>query len=233
MKKIALLACLFAATSSVYASSMDTQQVEALVKQKMHLEPVSVKKVPMGLYEVVVERSVLYVDKNVNFVTNGHFFEIATKEDITQERLDELAMINPKELPLNQAIKTVKGNGKRVLYVFSDPYCSYCKRLEQTIGTLTDITVYTFVTPLLKSDEMVNRIFCSPDPKKAWHDWMINNVEPKDKEGKCQNTTGDKNINLASELGIENVPTIFFADGYRMKGAVSKEYIELKLSSLK
>ena len=235
MKHISILAALVSSALPAFAADLpaDAQRVKSLVKQNMNISADSVKKLPVGLYEVVANRNIIYVDKDVKFLVAGHIYDIATQRDLTQQRLDELSTIDTKQLPLQQAIKTVKGNGKRVLYTFSDPYCSYCQRLERTLETLDNVTIYTFVMPLLNSGEMVDRIYCSADPKKAWHEWMLDHKEPAQKTKNCQVDYGNKNAELVEKFGITGAPTMYFADGFRMEGAVSKEEIEAKFATLK
>ena len=235
MKKIALLTALSCVAMSAFAADLpaDAQRVKVLVKQKMNIDASLVRKLPVGLYEVVVNRNVVYVDKDVKFFVAGDIYDIATQQNLSQQRRDELSKIDPSTLPLAQALKTVKGNGERVLSTFSDPFCSYCQRLERTLQTLDNVTIYTFVIPLLNSDAMVERIFCAPNPNKAWHDWMLEHKEPAEKPKNCQTATPSKNAALISQLGIEGAPTIYFTDGSRLEGAASKEAIEEKLASIK
>ena len=235
MKKVALLTAFSCIALSAFAADLpaDAQRVKALVKQKMNIDATLVRKLPVGLYEVVVNRNLVYVDKDVKFFVAGEIYDIASQRNLTQIRRDELAKIDPGTLPVSQAIKTIKGNGQRVLYTFSDPFCSYCQRLERTLQTLDNVTIYTFVVPLLNSDAMVERIFCSTNPNKAWHDWMLEHKEPAEKNKSCQTSTTVLNAALINQLGIEGVPVIYFKDGSRLEGAVSKDEIEQKLASLK
>ena len=129
MKKslfVALLSALMIPALSHAAP--DTDRVKTLVKQNMNIEATSVKKLPMGLYEVVANRSLLYVDKDVKYLFAGHIFDIASQKNLTQARLDDLSRIDIKSLPLDQALKTTHGKGERKLYVFADPFCSFCQR---------------------------------------------------------------------------------------------------------
>jgi thiol:disulfide interchange protein DsbC len=127
----------------------------------------------------------------------------------------------------------VRGNGSRQLAVFADPNCGYCKRLEKTFQQLDNVTVYTFLLPILSADSMQKskQIWCSSDATKAWTDWTINNTTPSGK-GEC-NTPIDKNLAIAKSYGITGTPTIFFTDGARFPGAVQLSDIEKKFSSLK
>ena len=235
MKRLVLFTSLLTLSCASLAAEMpaDATRIKALVKQRLNIEAEAVKKLPIGLYEVVADRNVMYVDKDVKFFVAGHIYDILTQRNLTQIRLDELVAIDPKQLPLDQAVKQVKGNGKRVLYTFSDPYCSYCERLERTLQELDNVTIYTFICPLLGSDEMVDRIFCAKNPAKAWHDWMIDRKEPPTKPESCKTDMGKKNAELTEKLGITGAPTIYFADGSRMEGAQGKESIEKRFASIK
>lgn len=234
MKKLSLLATTLVLLPTLALASADTDRVKNLVKQRLNMEPTAVKSLPMGLYEVVTSNhSLLYVDKDVKFLVAGHIFDIATQKDLTQARLNELSRIDIKTLPLDQALKTVHGIGTRNLYLFADPYCGYCQRLEKTLKSLDDVTIYTFVTPLLNSEAMVNRILCAPNPNQAWENWMLENKEPPALDASCKKTTGKKNYELFERLGLEGAPAMYFDDGLRLEGAVSLEEIEARFKNIK
>ena len=226
----ALAACL---TPMLAQAASDTDRVKSLVKQKMNIEATSVKRLPIGLYEVVANRSLLYVDKDVKFLVAGHIFDIVTQKNLTQERLDELSRIDIAALPLEQAIKTTHGKGERTLYLFADPYCTFCQRLEKTLRNLENVTIYTFITPVMNSTEMVKRIYCSPDPQQAWYDWILDQKEPPALSSSCKDTRGEKNAELFDKFGMEGLPTMYFSDGYRLEGAASLQEIEARLKAVK
>ena len=232
MKRALLLASVLIGFSSLAISApSDTDRVKALVKQKMNIEATSAKRLPMGLYEVIADRNLLYVDKDVKFLFAGHIYDIANQKDLTQARLDDLSRIDIKSLPLNQAIKTVHGKGERNLYVFADPYCSFCQKLEHTLKHLNNVTIYTFITPLMNSAAMVDRILCAPNPEKAWNDWMLEQKEPPAKPDNCKAENGKLNMELFNRFGLEGLPTMYFDDGYRLEGAVSIEEIEKRFNA--
>lgn len=234
MKKslfVALLSALMIPALSHAAP--DTDRVKTLVKQNMNIEATSVKKLPMGLYEVVANRSLLYVDKDVKYLFAGHIFDIASQKNLTQARLDDLSRIDIKSLPLDQALKTTHGKGERKLYVFADPFCSFCQRLEKTLQNLENVTIYTFVAPLMNSDEMVKRILCAPNPQLAWDNWMLDQKEPPALSSQCKTKIGEKNMELFNQFGMEGLPTMYFEDGYRLEGAVSLQEIETRFAAIK
>ena len=234
MKKslfVALLSALMIPALSHAAP--DTDRVKTLVKQNMNIEATSVKKLPMCLYEVVANRSLLYVDKDVKYLFAGHIFDIASQKNLTQARLDDLSRIDIKSLPLDQALKTTHGKGERKLYVFADPFCSFCQRLEKTLQNLENVTIYTFVAPLMNSDEMVKRILCAPDPQLAWDNWMLDQKEPPALSSQCKTKIGEKNMELFNQFGMEGLPTMYFEDGYRLEGAVSLQEIEARFAAIK
>lgn len=227
MKKILLTAPIIAALSfSAIAAPSDTDRVKVLVKQKMNIEATTAKRLPMGLYEVVADRNLLYVDKDVKFLFAGHIYDVANQKDLTQARLDDLSRIDIKSLPLDQAIKTVHGKGERTLYVFADPYCSFCQKLEHNLKDLKNVTIYTFITPMMNSSAMVDRILCAPNPEKVWNDWMLEQKEPPALPKNCKTDTGTKNMELFNRFGLEGLPSMYFEDGYRLEGAATVEEIE-------
>lgn len=199
---------------------------------KMSVE--SVVKTPYaGLYEVYMNGQIVYTDEKFSFlIAEGHLVDSKSKKDMTTERLADLSKIDFASLPLEQAIKVVKGNGSRKMAVFSDPDCPFCKRLEQNeLSNITDVTIYTFLMPLdqLHPDaaNKAKAIWCSADRVKAWQDWVLNGQLPK-KSSNCDAPL-EKVAVLARKLGVTSTPTIFFADGKRMLGAYPAAEIEKAL----
>ena len=137
-------------------------------------------------------------------------------------------MVDFAQLPLNDAIKTVRGNGSRKLAIFSDPDCLYCKRLEVELLKLDDVTLYTFLYPLEKlhpdAPKIAKAIWCSADAQQAWREYMIEGKSPVDKTA-CTDPI-DRNIQLGQKFGINGTPTLIFADGRVLPGAAPIEQIE-------
>ncbi len=196
----------------------------------------SVVKTPYGgLYEVFMGGQIVYTDEKLSFlIAEGRLVDPKSKKDITGERLDELTKIDFNSLPLNQAIKVIKGNGSRKLVVFSDVDCPFCKRLEQNeLSNIDDVTIYTFLYPIESlHPDAANKsrsIWCAPNRVKAWNDWIFNNKLPSS-TGKCE-VPLEKVGELARKYGVNSTPTLFFADGKRMLGAQPHKEIEKNLSA--
>jgi thiol:disulfide interchange protein DsbC len=194
----------------------------------------SVTKTPYsGLYEVFLDGQIIYTDDKFSFlIVEGKVIDPMSKRNLTGERLDDLNKVDFSALPLDQAIKVVKGNGSRKLVVFSDPDCPFCKRLEQReLVNITDVTIYTFLFPLEQlHPDAANKskaIWCSTDRAKAWTDWVINSQLPKTTQT-CD-TPIDKIATLGRKLGVSSTPTLIFSDGKRMLGAYPAKEIEQAL----
>jgi thiol:disulfide interchange protein DsbC len=196
----------------------------------------SIKETPYGgLYELRVAGDILYTDKKGEYLFMGHVYDVKTSQDLTRARIDDMNKIKFSDLPLESAIKQVKGDGKRVIAVFEDPNCGYCKRLRQTtLKNMDNVTIYTFLYNILSEDSFVKskNIWCSADRAKAWDDWMINGKMAPAAPADCQ-APNDKVLALGQKLHIQGTPAIFFADGSRIPGAVDQKTLEAKLSSLK
>jgi len=221
---------------SGYVYAQPEQQIKSEIQKKLgpnaKVKGVSAAPVP-GLYEVLVGNEVFYTDSSAKYLIQGEIIELATGKNITEQRQADLNRIKWTELNLANAIKTVRGNGSRQLAVFSDPNCGYCKRLEKSMQQLDNVTIYTYLIPILSSDstQKSKQIWCAADPYKAYIDWMINGINPSGK-GDCA-TPLDKNLAFAKTYGITGTPTLFFTDGSRFPGAVQITDIEKKFSSLK
>jgi len=234
LSTIALFCSLILSIEIVNAQS--EQQIRSELQKKIgsntKIKSVSLSPIP-GVYEVLVGNDIFYTDVNSKYLIQGEIIEIATGKNITEQKQADLNRIKWSELNPANALKVVRGNGSRQLAVFSDPNCGYCKRLDKSLQQLDNVTIFTYLIPILSPDstQKSKQIWCSADSQKTYIDWMINGVIPS---GKSDCTTPlDKNMAFAKTYGITGTPTIFFTDGSRFPGAVQITDIEKKFSSLK
>ena len=218
------------------AHAQPEQQIKTEIQKKLgaNAKVKSVSPAPVsGLYEVLVGNDIFYTDASGKYLIQGEIIELASGKNITEQRQADLNRIKWSDLTPANAIKNVRGNGSRQLAVFSDPNCGYCKRLEKSLQQLDNVTIYTYLIPILSPDsaQKSKQIWCSADPYKAYMDWMINGITPSGK-GDC-NTPLDKNMTFAKTYGVTGTPTLFFTDGSRFPGAVQITDIEKKFNSLK
>ncbi|MBY0483839.1 DsbC family protein [Nitrosomonas sp.] len=193
----------------------------------------SVKKTPyLGLYEVVVGDEVFYTDAKADYFFFGHVIDTKTRTSMTNERIQEIKAarrVPLDSLPLQSAIKIVKGDGKRRVAIFTDPNCPYCKQLEKELLNVTNVTIYTLLYPVLKgSMELSKKIWCSDDKIKAWDDFMLKGVAPTSKD--CE-TPLDVLVKSGQENKVSGTPTLVFADGSIVGGMIPAAAIEEKLES--
>jgi len=210
----------------------DEAAIKKAVEARLNASVASVTKTPyFGLYEVYADGQIVYTDEKVSALLAGPLFDGKTMKNVTAERLQKLTAIRFSELPLNHAVKQVRGDGKRVFATFEDPNCGYCKKLAREIARLDNVTIYTFLYPILSPDslEKSNQIWCSTDKARAWNDWMLEGKAPSGK-GDCDTSAIKATIETGRKLAINGTPTIFFADGERIPGAVPLAKIEQKLA---
>jgi thiol:disulfide interchange protein DsbC len=232
MKRLvaAALACAALFAGAAYADEAAIKKSVEAIFPGVKVE--SVKKTPyLGLYEVRAGSELIYTDEKVTYIITGDIIEAKTKKNLTQERLNKLAQINFAELPLELAVKQVRGSGKRVIATFEDPNCGYCKKLAKDMQNMTDVTIYTFLYPILSPDstEKSKAIWCSPDKVKAWNDWMVNGVSPAAK-GDC-GAPIEKVVEIGQKLNIRGTPTIFLSNGARLPGAVPLARLEQEMAA--
>lgn len=184
-----------------------------------------------GLYEVQVGMDLLYTDADVSYVFQGSLIDAREKTDLTAARLEQLTATPFASLPLQHAIKQVKGTGARQIAVFEDPNCGFCKRFHQTLKDVDNITVYSFLLPILSADSEVKarNIWCAKDQEKVWKDWMVNDKKPA--EAMCD-TPVEQVKELAKKLMVQGTPAIFFADDSRVNGALPLDQLNKKLDAL-
>ncbi len=227
-----LAAAALLAFSSVALADVDSVRkgVEAFVGA-----PVvdSVTETRFGsLYEVVLRSGELvYTDAKVSFIVDGRIIDTETRRDVTQARLTELSAIDFSTLPIDQAIKQVKGDGSRVIASFEDPNCGFCKRLAQEFEKLDNVTIYTFLYPILNedSDTKARNIWCASDQVAAWNDWILHGVTPADVS--CDSSAVDITLAFGQSLRIQGTPTMFLGDGRRLGGYVPAPQLELALEA--
>ena len=192
-----------------------------------------IRKTPMpGVLEVRVGTDILYTDAEGNFLIQGNLMDTRSRKNLTEERVEKLTAVKFDELDLKNAITIVRGNGKRKLAVFEDPNCGYCKRFEKDLEKIDNVTVHTFLIPILGADstEKSKRIWCASDKVKTWDDWMLRNVSPKEAGAKCDTAALDANVAFARKYNITGTPTLVFIDGHRVPGAINTQQIEQLLA---
>jgi thiol:disulfide interchange protein DsbC len=231
----AIAAAALAALLAQPALAQDTEKVKAELRKKVPEAPVdAVRKIPYGgLFEVVVGGEVFYTDQDATFLVLGSIVDLKTKQNVTELRMRQLNRIDFAALPLENAVKIVRGNGSRRVAMFADPNCGYCKRFERDLLGVSDITVYVFLYPILSPDSVAKSkaVWCSPDRGKAWIDMMVRDTPPK-LDAKCD-TPIDKNLAYGQSKKVQGTPTIIFEDGERVPGAISIIEFEKKLASAK
>ena len=223
---------LVVAVSFSLSTLADEASVKKIVEGKLGGSVSSVSRTPyLGLYELYVDGQIVYTDEKVSALVVGSLIDGKTMKNVTAERMQKLSAIKFSELPLALAVKQVRGDGKRVFATFEDPNCGYCKRLAKDLAKLDNVTIYTFLYPILSPDslEKSNQIWCAPDRVRAWNEWMIEGKAPSGRSD-CDTTAVRKTIETGRKLAINGTPTIFFADGERVPGAMPLAKIEKKLS---
>jgi thiol:disulfide interchange protein DsbC len=231
---LAALAVLCALLGSGSAFAQEAVIRKALAERLPNLPKIDeVSKSPVaGLYEVRYGGTeILYSDEKGEHILTGSMIETKTKTDLTEARIDKLTAIDFDKLPIKDAVLIKQGTGARKLAVFVDPNCGYCKRFERDLATVKDVTVYTFLIPILGPDSGVKArdIWCAKDAPVTWRSWMLDGVAPGKSDAKCDTTAIDRNLAYAQKYKINGTPAIFFADGTRKPGAIPKDMVEKML----
>jgi thiol:disulfide interchange protein DsbC len=234
LAKIPLLALLAALSLSAFAQEATIRKnlAERLPKLPAIDE---ITKTPMpGLYEVRINHSdIFYTDEKGDFLIQGSLIDTKAQQDLTEQRVEKLTAIAFKDLPLKDAFTIVRGNGKRKMAVFEDPNCGYCKRFERDLVKIDNVTVHVFLYPILSADsgEKSRNIWCAKDKGKAFLDWMVKDVTPPD--AKCDAAAVARNFEFGKKARITGTPTIIFADGSRVPGAIGADRVEKLLAEAK
>ena len=222
--KSSLLAATLACIS--FAALADEAEVRKAVESKVGKVEKIVKAPIAGVWEVTVDSQIFYSDDKGSYLIFGNLLDTKTGKNLTAER-------QFNALPLDLAVKQVRGSGKNVMVTFEDPNCGYCKKLAKDVLTLKDATVYTFLLPVLGDDsyEKSKAIWCAPDKAKAWVDWMTAGKTPPAAPAKCDLTGLNKSAQLGGKLRINGTPAIFFANGERVGGYIPATEIEKRFGA--
>ena len=227
IKIISIFMCFFVSLSTF----ADEDTLREVMKNTYPELPIkSIQKTDYNdLYEVFIGSQIIYTNDAFDFlIVEGRVVDPKTKIDLTELRLEELSRVNFNDLPLSDAIKVVKGDGKRKIAIFSDVDCPYCKRLEKKeLSNINNITIYTFLYPLAIHPEAKlksKKIWCANDRSKAWTEYIHNDNLPEN-SGDCK-TPINKILKLGKDLGISSTPTIILSNGKRVPGAIPYEQLE-------
>ncbi|SDP57981.1 thiol:disulfide interchange protein DsbC [Rhodoferax sp. OV413] len=233
----------FAAATAIALACLGAQAQEATIRKNLaeripqmpKIDEVS--KSPMaGLYELRVNGSdIMYTDAEGNFLIQGNLIDTKLRRNLTEERVEKLSAVDFDALPSKDAFTIVRGNGKRKIAVFEDPNCGYCKRFEKDMQKIDNVTISLYLYPILSADstDKSRNIWCSKDKAKAWTDWMLRNQTPTQAAANCDAPALARNVEFGKKYRITGTPTLIFADGSRIPGAIPSEQVEEHLAKLK
>ena len=229
---LALSAGLFSCTLAVADEAAIRKNLPERLGNMPPIDEVTKTDIP-GLYEVRLGGSeIIYSDEQGNFIIEGSLIDARSHRDLTKARQEKLTAFEFNKLPMKDAIVWKNGTGERKLVVFSDPNCGYCKRLEVDLQKLKNVTVYTFLIPVLGPDsgEKSKNIWCSKDQTKAWLGWMLEGKPPVRSMGACE-TPIDRNLALSRKHRVNGTPALVFSDNIRVSGAIGADEIEKRLAA--
>ena len=187
-----------------------------------------------GVYEVRLDGTeIVYSDAKGEYLIQGSLIETRTMTNLTEARIDRLTAIDFASLPFKDAMVFKQGSGARKMAVFVDPNCGYCKRFEGDLVKLKDVTIYTFIMPILGPDSKVKArdIWCSKEAAATWRSWMLDGVPPPRSMGACDAAALERNVAFGHKYKIDGTPGLFFEDGTRKPGALPLAEVERLLGA--
>ncbi|HEV7912816.1 MAG TPA: DsbC family protein [Albitalea sp.] len=231
LRRLLLAACCSALVPAVFA---DEAAIRKNIAERLpdfpKIEEITKTAMP-GLYELRIGTNVFYADEQGNHLIEGQLIDTKSRVNMTEQRISKLTAIDFATLPLKDAIVWKQGTGARKLVVFADPNCGYCKKFERELAQVKDVTVYTFLYPILGGDspDKSRNIWCAKDNTKAWRDWMVDGTAPGRAMGQCDSAALARNVNLGRKHKVNGTPALVFEDGRRIPGAVPPDEIEKQL----
>jgi thiol:disulfide interchange protein DsbC len=227
---VAAIAVVLFAGSALAQEAVIRKAIAERLPDFPKIDEVSKTSMP-GLYELRVGTEVYYSDEQGNYLIEGQLIDTRTRANLTEARVAKLTAIDFATLPLKDALVWKVGSGARKLVVFADPNCGYCKRFERELQNAKDVTVYTFLYPILGGDspEKSRNIWCAKDNTKAWRSWMLDGAAPPRSMGECDTGALERNTALGRKYKVNGTPAIVFEDGKRVPGAMTLDQLEKQL----
>ena len=224
-----------AATGVALAQSPEAQLRKTLAERIPSLPKIDeVSKSPIaGLYEIRIGTDIYYTDEKGDHIVQGSIIDTRTRTNLTDARIDKLTAVDFASLPIKDAVVYKQGTGARKMAVFVDPNCGYCKRFERDLVTVKDVTIYTFIYPILgpDSNSKSRDIWCAKDAAKSWRAWMIDGTAPPKAMGACDTAALDRNVEFGKKHRVQGTPALFFEDGTRKPGALSAAEVDKLLTA--
>jgi len=233
MKTVLIATALAASLGAAAQEVVIRKTLGERIPQLQKIDEITESPMP-GLFEVRVNGTeIFYTDAKGNFLLQGNLIDTRQRRNLTEERVDKLTAISFDALPVKDAFTIVRGNGKRKLAVFEDPNCGYCKKFERDLQKVDDVTIHMFLYPILGADsgEKSKHIWCAKDKAKAWLDWMVRDQSPK--AASCDTAAIERNLEIGRKHKISGTPTLIFADGTRVPGAIDAAQVEKLLTAAK
>jgi thiol:disulfide interchange protein DsbC len=235
---LARILALAALCLAVLPARADEAQIRKVIESKLDGARIeSVQPVPvLGLYEVVIRGEdgprIVYTDAQATSIILGSIYDVRHNRNLTEERMNKLLAVKFDSLPMQDAVKIRRGSGRRVLAMFSDPYCPACQQFEKELARIDDITIYVFMYPVIHPElaEQSRAIWCSPDRSKAWLDLALRGKRPS-ANADCTNPL-ERNLALGHRLGVNSTPTLFLANGERLRGGLSSVHLAATLDDV-
>jgi thiol:disulfide interchange protein DsbC len=227
---LVLLAALLSAPPAFADEAAIRKNIAERLPDFPKIDEVSKSPIP-GIFELRVGSEIFYSDELGHHLIDGQMIDTRTRNNLTEARLNKINAIDFAALPLKDALVWKAGSGTRRMVVFADPNCGYCKKFERDLQKVKDVTVYTFLLPILGGDspEKSRNIWCAKDSTLAWRNWMLEGVAPARTMGECDASAIERNTALARKHRVNGTPAIVFEDGKRVPGAMSTEQIEKQL----
>ena len=225
MIKKTLAFALVSFISSLSLANVDTVK-NNLIKQHPKLNIENIQTTDMkGIYSGSMDGQVVYVGEDAQHILVGSMYRLSDQKNLTKDLVLKQNSIDWKTLPLQDAVKSVRGNGKRQIAIFSDPNCPYCKQLETELNKLNDVTIYTFIYPIKNQSIAVSKqVFCEKDSALAWSNLISKGIQPSSKKT-CANPI-ERNLSLGKSLGLNGTPAIIFSNGFKVMGSHPAQEIE-------
>ena len=227
------------ASATNFSGSVPSKAKEQILKaydDKYHISPDEINETPIkGLYQIVIGNQISYMTGDAGYLIHGSLIDTKVGMDLSDVKRTELERKLPSTFDTSKALKTKKGNGKGVIYIFADPNCGYCKKLAMESEKLNDVTIYTFIVSILGGDsyQKALSIWCAENPETTWNENASGRLSNHKISPTCNKDVINKNTTLFRQLGAAGTPSLFYADGSRQNGYIQSNFIQKRIDDLK
>lgn len=231
---LAIAALSFSSHAAAPASDKAVRAAITSLVPNAEIESIADSAVP-GFSEVLMGGQVIYVSDDGKFVFSGAVFDVAKKQNLTEQRLAGVRKTQLEEVPQARRLIFPAKDEKHTIVVFTDIDCGYCRQFHADIQKYNDlgITVDYLFFPRngegSKGWTEAEQVWCSKDRNDALT--RAKAGQTLDAKADCENPVKD-DFTLGQRVGVSGTPAIFNVDGTQLGGYLPPDAMLARLEQI-